>query len=256
MEMDDLFACSSRKTVQSRERWEMFSMNNSVSATGMAVTAKNTSGSLLIGTKVNNQGTLVDPDVASIRAAHSTSVEFDGTVKQLMPSQHSTSNNPSSYITYFSTPGTWSYKIADNANSYASTGSATTLTVLTNHVAVYDLWICIEAGSNAMTNLKANVTIQEDGTSQQIRRATRVIVATGSASEEFYNAHYESGSDSATEAHTTGETVLQSTISGDTLVPVKVYVYIDGEDNAVFTNNALNLTNTTVEIEFSATPAT
>ena len=231
-----------------------FSMNNSVYAEGMKVTARNTSGSLLIGTWTTDQGVQSPPTKESIRAAHTTHVDFGNTVHQVMPVQHSNPSNPSSYIEFFSSPSSWSYKIADNAESYASTTSATTLTSTTfeGYVVVFDLWICIESGSNTMNNLTANVTIDTDNGSQ-IMHATRVVVASESASEEFYNAHTEGTV--ATNAHTTGVTVLRTSITTADLVPVKVYIYIDGEDADVYTNNALNLANTGVRVDFLATPA-
>ena len=228
-------------------------MNNSVTASGMAVTAKNSSGSLLIGTWVSNQGTQDAPTTASLRTAHTTSVNFGGAVEQLMPAQHATISS-GDFISQYNNAGSWSYKIADAANNYASSTGATTLSGLAGYVKVYDLWICIEAGSNTMENLKANVTIQADGTTAEVRHATRVVVATATAAEEYYNVHREGADTTDTEAHSIGTNVLCTTINESTLVPVKVFVYIDGEDNAVFTNNALNLTNTTISIEFVATP--
>ena len=50
----------------------------------------------------------------------------------------------------------------------------------------------------------------------------------------------------------TGSTVLQTAnVTDDAISTVKVYIYWDGQDEDVFTNNIDHLLNTTVEVVFT-----
>ena len=73
------------------------------------------------------------------------------------------------------------------------------------------------------------------------KQAVKVLVATATGFEEF------------SEPGDTGTTVLQALLTDATVMQVKVYVYLDGEDADVFTNGIADLKNTSVEITFTGT---
>ena len=233
-----------------------FSMGNSVTATGIQISAKNESGTLIIGAQTfTNHTADAAPTLTSVQAANMVTVPLNQATYNytdsfaVKPCEHnSTAVNISSLNSF----GNWSYKIADAPDSYASTGSATALTSFNDYVIYYDLYITVAAGSPAMQNLKCNASIQASttGSTQAVRDAVRVLVASDTTSEEFYNAHTESGT--ATAAHTTGETVLAASVTSGALVHLRVYIYLDGEDETIYTNNFLNLAAATIDLSFSA----
>jgi len=230
-----------------------FSMNATVSATGMSIKATNESGSLIIGAQTYTSGSKdTAPSLTSVQAANMTSVDLslaaynytsDFSVK---PCAHKTKTS----LTDYDAVGNWFSKVADAPTSYASKGSETALTAFAGFVVYYDLYVTVAAGSPSMKNLKCNATIQSSGQTDNVTDPVRVLVASTSAAEEFYNAHTE-GTDSVS-AKTTGTEVLASTVTSSSLVHVRVYLYIDGEDASVYTNNANNLKSCTVSLSFVA----
>lgn len=238
-----------------------FAANNSVSATGMKISAKNDTGALIIGATTYGESGPVDPDLTGVQEANLTTINL-GDAKYnytsnfaVKPSQHKAeSGSLKLNISTLNTFGNWSYKIADAPTSYVSSKAATDLTAFTDYVLYYDLWITVATGSPNMQNLKCSAEIQATGDKANVRDAVRVLVASETAAEEFYNAHTSSGS--AVTAHTTGETVLASAIASTALTHVRVYIYIDGEDATVYTNNFSNLKEATVALTFTAENAT
>ena len=103
-----------------------------------------------------------------------------------------------------------------------------------------------------MKDLKCNATIQASET-QAVRDAVRVLVASDAAAEEFYNAHTEGTV--STLAHVEGTTVLADSIVNSALTHVKAYIYIDGEDASIYTNNFTNLKEATISLSFIAAEA-
>lgn len=238
-----------------------FASNASVTASGMKISAKNDTGALIIGGTKYEEGTKQDPSVTSVQAAHLTAINLGDTGYNyttdfaVKPSQHVAGTEEAPLkISTLDTVGNWSYKIANNPASYASSGDATVLTGFSDYVLYYDLWITVATGSPDMKELKCDATITATGDSAHVRDAVRVVVASETAAEEFYNAHTSSGASVA--AHTTGATVLDDTIKSTELTHVRVYIYLDGEDATVYTNNFKNLAEATVSLTFTASDLT
>lgn len=236
----------------STSTYAWFSMNTQVTATGMQISAKNESGSLIIGATTYSGTTATAPTMEGVQTASLTSVNLanaqynytaDFAVK---PSAHA----DKSTIADLDSVANWSYKVADTPSSYASTKTATALTSFAGYVIYYDLYLTVATGSPAMANLKCNATIQASGATDEVRNGVRVLVASDTNAEEFFNAHTESGT--AVDAHTQGSTVLASSITSSTLTHVRVYIYLDGEDASVFTNNFTNLKAATISLSFTA----
>ena len=222
----------------------------------MKISAKNDTGALIIGATTYGDSGPVNPELTGVQEANLTTIDLGATKYNyttnfaVKPSQHT----DASTIATLNTVSNWSYKIADAPTAYSSSGDATNLSSFTDYVLYYDLWITVATGSPDMQNLKCNATIQASGDTANVRDAVRVLVASETASEEFYNAHTSSGS--AVTAHTDGTTVLASTVASTGLTHVRVYIYLDGEDATVYTNNFTNLKEATVALTFTAENAT
>lgn len=230
-----------------------FSMNNSVTATGMSISAKNESGSLIIGATTYTGTTPATPTLTGVQTANLTTVDLSQATYNyttdfaVKPSAHAAKTT----IADLDSVANWSYKTADAPSNYASSAVAgTALTTFSGYVLYYDLYLTVATGSPAMANLKCNATIQASGATDEVRNGVRVLVASDTDAEEFFNTHIESGTN--VDAHTQGTVVLASSITSAALTHIRVYIYLDGEDSTVFTNNFTNLKSATVTLSFTA----
>ena len=253
-----------------------FSMNREVTATGMQITAKSDSVFLLIGSG--------DADTASeIQTAGTitTALTVDANAAQVYPSAHDTITNTAtatatdvsnlhhyvdgssntitvdaynaldasekSNYTAVNQPGTnWYYRIADAVNASASTKQYNYLaTVDSAYVIHKTCYITLAAGSNDAANLKvSNMAIASNntatGTGNDVTFApVKVLITTATAQVEL---------DSST---TSSNTVLASTVTDDAVVQVDIFIYYNGNDTNVFTNNVANLDGATIDLTFS-----
>ena len=254
-----------------------FSMNREVTATGMQITAKSDSVFLLIGSGDNDTA-------GEIQTAGTitTALTVDSTAAQVYPSAHDTvtntseatatnvsklnhyaddAQNPTETITidaYNALPaadqsnwvavnadGTvWYYRIADAVTASASTKQYNYLaTVDSSYVIHKTCYITLAAGSNDATNLKVtNMAITGNGTatgSNQTIAPVKVLITTSEAAIEL---------DSTT---TSSNTALAATVTDDDVVQVDIFIYYNGNDNAVYTNNVANLNGATIDLTFA-----
>ena len=238
-----------------------FSMNNQVTATGINITARNASGNLIIGAQTYTNGVAdVGFNLASVQTAHLTSVNLGDSIYNyttdfaVQPSAHLaySGSNP---ITFFNTLANWERNTADNPSSSVASSSAVPIgSSFDGYVLYYDLYITVEPGSPDMIDLKcSSVTITPSGSgTDQVRNGYRVIVASGSAYDEFYNSHVENGSSATVPEKKTSSVVLASTVTSSDWVPVRVYIYLDGEDASTYTNNFGNLKSAIISLTFNA----
>ena len=229
-----------------------FSMNKSVSASAMQITAKADTTFLLIGQNNDNTATLIRqaPDNTTITLANGSSGNISAT---LYPAELVTaSTNPSADTA----AANWYYAEGTASNNYAakdgttvkfseakrSAAGADTLTIddtdtFGERVLKKTVYVCLEEGSEDASNLRVKLTGMSDNvkTAADGTALTRVVVATSSAAEYFTVA--DVGQDNASGA------VLASTISGDQVVAVDIYVYFTGNEANVDTDHADYIVN-------------
>ena len=213
-----------------------FSMNRLVTATGLEVTVDSNSVYLLIGT-VN--------DINTIQTAGTTTVDFGMTTAQskVFPAAHETIANATAALT----PANWYYQIADVPSASASTKAKNYLTNenFDKYVIHKVCYITVTPGSNPAENLVVDgVTITSNSTATGAANATtiapaKIVIASSTAVVEL---------DSVT---TSSTTVLAATITDQTLVKIDVFLYYDGNNISVYTNNIANLDGAVVDISFA-----
>ena len=221
--------------IMSTATFAWFSMNTTVTATNMSVTAKSDQIFLLI-----EEGTHT---AAEVQTAKLTSDEATTSSAVLLPSAHHGTN--SSGTAYYDDYANWYWHTSDDPGSSAAKGGEVELTINSSALDQYVLYntftITVAKGSNPVRNLKVSnckITTLDGGA-----EAVKVVVATETASEEFGTI----GS-----AGTDGSVILNAGPLSDTeVLIVKVYIYWDGNDADVYTNNILNLKNTSVEVTFT-----
>ena len=206
-----------------------FSMNNRVSATDMTVTAKSDQTFMIIAAG--------ETTAAEAQETNATSVKAQNQNAEILPSAH---KDTVTDITTADTVGNWYYKHSTKPDTFGGAGNETeetALTTFTGYVLVNTFTVTVAKGANAMKDIKVETcTISTNG-----QLAVKALVATATAVEEFSVASKE------------GSTVLQASLTDATVMIVKVYIYLDGTNTHVFTNNIANLKSTTVSVTFTGT---
>lgn len=214
-----------------------FASNTKVDATGMQVTAQSTQAFLLISNKKSN--------AAEIQAENKTSVELTVTADEakLMPAAHEAITkaaeaavDQNKWYTGFS---------ANPTQVNMNTATKTTLSAFDGYVIHKQVWVTVAKNSTPVKDLSVSATIGSVATGT-ITQA-KVLVASSDAAAEL---------SSATTTSTTKLTGATTTITDGTVVALDIYIYIDGNDSAVFTNNFNSLDTATISLSFNAIPAT
>lgn len=224
--------------VSSTYAW--FANNNKVTANGMSVTAKSDVSFLLIKAG--------EADANSVQTSKTTTATGLKTTAELLPTAHENVTKISD-IEANTNSGTdavktnWYYQYAEKPDASAAAAAAEKLKIkdtdFENYVLVNEFSICTAVGSNKMTDLVVSgSTLTTAGD-----KAVKVLVATDSACVEL------------DETTTSSTTPLAAEVNSTNVVKVKVYIYWDGADADVYTNGIADLQNTSVSIDFSATPS-
>ena len=243
-------------------------MNTTVTATGMQITAKSDSVYLLIDQKSaydTREAASAGTGLSGIQnaAASHMRVTLVSENNELYPSawkkfDPAVTNSSGVALGSEKTSGTSGVgaEIADATNWYkamaatvsssaAQANGGQALTAFTEYVKVYEYVLTLAVGSNEVPADKLKVTYTPTMTNvksgaSETMQAVRVLVVCGDRFEEFSS------------SHTTGSVTLNaSAITASSVTNVTVYVYYDGNDSSVYTNNIANLEGATFELAFS-----
>ena len=197
-----------------------FTSNASVSAGTLNVKINSANGNLIIGTA---------NDLTAIQAAKAHTADITlAEAASLNPVALKTDASAETV----STVAAWYYEKATSTD--ASTGDGTQLApgALAGYVATADVYVCTATGTPNLTNLKATVS----GNTAPIK----VAVASATVLDTTPN----------------GTTALAETVTDTALVKVTLYVWYDGTDATVFTDNIANIANGAIGITLTATEPT
>ena len=224
-----------------------FSMNTTVSATNMQITAKSDSVFLLIS---NTNTTASDIQAENATTVAETVAAADAKV---YPSAYENINTAAD----FATVGNWytaaaqqptasTMKADTKASLNADDESDATVHDFSNYVIKKTYYFTLAAGSNAAQNLvvsKVSKTMNNTAHGSAETNAAMKIVVVGTNYVEFANTDNDGDA-----------TVLAASLTDSTVVSVDVYIYFDGNDTSVYTNNVANLEGAQFDLEFSVTP--
>lgn len=203
-----------------------FSMNKTVSATGMEVTAKSNSTYLLIGTKNETYA-----DIQAKTAPANTSVEAlktAGNAGGIYPCAYA-----DTAIAKTDAEGNWveagSWYTANSSSSSNATANVTNYNTINlgqeNYMYTYEMNLTLSADSMAY-NGKVTVALKMTAAgNKQDNSAVRAYVVIGNKDGQFVD------------QTTTSVDFTEVALTNDTVVAVKVYVFIDGTKEAVFSDN-------------------
>ena len=215
-----------------------FSMNDTVTATGMSVTAKADQVFLLIksghaDTATTVQTSALTSDTALTASAVLYPAAHQAAATTIATADATTTSGENTVMT------NWYYRTSSNPADYLGDNPSAELEIKSadfgKYVLVDEFSLTVADGSNAVSNLHVkDCTITTAGD-----QAVKVLVATSSASQEFA-------------ATGSGSTVLRSSnLTSSDVEYVKIYIYWDGNDTDVYTNGIADLQNTSVEITFT-----
>lgn len=238
-----------------------FANNTEVKASGMNVVAKSNDTFLLISADKSIVG--------DIQAQGKTTVDLGMTVAaQLFPAAPAIEDAQVNYLTItgkdvdggqITVPGVkienaataaavtnWYTAKAEKASEYTmKDGSARQLKAFDGYVEHKTLHMTVAKGADGANNLKVTPKFTQNDTGNDID-AVKVLLVT---------------SDGACKVLKNGDTDIDikgnnTKLTDGTVLTVDLYIYVDGDDDAVYTNNKANLKGATIKLNFSVEVAT
>ena len=211
-----------------------FSMNEEVVVEGLEITVDSNSIYLIVGTENN---------LTAVQTAGETSLDFGMTFAEskVFPSAHETLANASDANTY----GNWYYQFGDSPSASTSTKAKNYLTAnnFDSYVIHKVCYLTVTVGSNPAENLVVSGVTITSNSSATGNNATltpvKIVIASSTAVVELDS------------TNTSSNTVLVDTITDQALVAIDIFLYYNGNDASVYTNNVANLDGAEIEIEFS-----
>lgn len=212
-----------------------FSMNQTVEVIGMQISAKSDSTFLIIG-DVNDLNAVQTNNAVTIPMTVETNLK-------VYPSAHDELTNAADAANV----GNWYFETAatpDASTAKDGTKNALTAENFAKYVIKKTVYVTLAKGSNQATNLKVNnfaLTQRTDenlsGTSKT-HSPVKVVIASSSKAIEFDS------------TNTTSNEVLAATVTDQALIALDIYIYYNGADTNVFTNNIANLAGATITLSF------
>lgn len=203
-----------------------FSMNTTVTATGLSVTAKSNAAYLLISDAENKNGSNTESLSETVAASYAnTETNADKKVYPVTFFSNATAETAIGNIKLSETQNyseaTWiganKWFTANNSNSGNANDSVKNVVLVTegttNYMLEYNVWLTLSKDSEAVNNQKVKVTLK----SHTGDAAAKAVVVIGTD-------HFALGADNAE-----GTTTNAVALTNSTTVKVTVYVYIDGE---------------------------
>ena len=250
-----------------------FAMNRTVTATGLEITVTSDYVFLIIGTGDNDTASEIQAlnsdtvdlsasgsvlpcahdSITNTTGATSTSISnikqyeliSDTTQKISIDAYNELESEDKALYQAENANGTnWYHQVADTVTSSNSTKAKHYLETLdTDYIIHQTCYITLAVGSEDAENLVVSkVNLVSNGTataSPSTFAPVKVLITTSTAAVEL---------DSAT---TSSNTVIASTVTSSDVVQVDIFVYYNGNDTNVFTNNKAKLDGATISIEFS-----
>ena len=224
-----------------------FSLNTTVKATDMQVTAKSNNTYLLIS---STKGSASDIQTENSTTAALTVNEAEAKVFPCAPYVNDDTNHPNtcSKITDDATAkvaGNWytANALASNAAAINSS-SAKSLTTLDGYVIVKTVYLTVAKGANAANGLTVTPTFTQKDGGEDITAARALITTSDGGFAVLKNTN------NATKVDIKGS---NTALTDGTVLTVNIYIYYDGNDTTVFTNNKEKLKGADLELQFDVT---
>ena len=241
----------------STSTYAWFSMNTQVTASGMQVIAKTDETFLLISSTNTTAGAIQTEDEISVDFAmdlassqlYASSPCLSAEQAALLPATtgfkvgetaiETAGAQVNSEATANVVTNWYTAKAADAAHSTMKEGSARQLTTFTGYVVKKTVYLTVAAGANPAHNLSVTPTFTQRTGGSDIA-ACKVLVTTDDGAFVVLNS-------------ASGKTDIKGSntaITSSTVRVVNIYIYYDGTESVVYTNNANNLKGATIGLSF------
>ncbi len=214
--------------LMSTSSFAWFSMNKEVKVTGMQVNAISDSAYLLVSTKADATIDTIRTDAAKEAAATTA-------VADLKPIAPKATTDAAAGLA-----SNWYYEEALAPDASTGDGTKRDIDTLDGYVYVQKVYVGLAEGSREVTNLVITDLAITNATGGKVNEAVTVLVTSNAGTGIE---HVNKKGDKSVAGN-----VLAASISGDTVVELSVYIYIDGANETVYTENADNLAGATVSM--------
>ena len=248
----------------STSTYAWFSMNTKVTATGMQVVAKTDDTFLLISSTnttadaiqtenaITTALTVSDNDAklyasapctteAQVTALNTAGLKVDGTDIATDAVQVNTPATAAAVTNWYTA------KAAANNAAAVKTGTERQLKEFTGYVIQRTVYLTVAVGANPAENLTVTPTFAQKGNGDDLT-AAKVIVTTSDGGFKVLSSANNGVAQDIKGSNTA--------LTDSTVLTVNIYIYYDGNDSKVFTNNAANLTGATISLAFDVTAKT
>ncbi len=248
-----MLTVSAAMLVSSTFAW--FSMNKTVSAQTMSISAKSDGTYLMIGTGDNDTA----DEIQAQATTNSVDIGTSGVFTALVPSTpavaddltaHATELTGASAVTNLATAEVysnwWTANSSDPNNATTNTINVKKLTTFDGFVIKKTVYLTVADGSNEADTLtiKPTFTAQSDASGKTFQ-GIKVLVVTDDGVMTTLTST-QSGSAISIQG--------SNNITSTGVRQVDLYIYYDGKDSTVKTSNYANLTGADVEFEFAVEP--
>lgn len=218
-----------------------FSMNADVTVTGLQVTAKTDQPYLIIGTGEND--TLAELQALPKKTpaeGDTVALDVSDVDAKVKPVAHETLADAAAAAT----AGNWYYYYAEKTSAPGHGANAkNTLDNVAGYVITRTVYMTIVKDTPQLSDIEAMVKITaKDGKTID---AARVLLA-------VFNDTADKGTEEFDKAKTASTSLKTGVVTDATVVKVIIYIYIDGADASIYTDNAANLGAAKIDITFTA----
>ncbi len=222
-----------------------FSMNKTVSATGMQITAKTSSTFLLIGSGTNDTASEIQALVGSASGDNglTTDINVPNAEASVLPAAHetiATATAAAAYANWYTGAGT----APDNGALVNATKTVLTDSTFASYVIKRTVYLTVAVGGTTTGDIKVALDsmTQIDGTGASLTHdPVSIVVACGDTVLEFNKAN-----------SWTNTNALTTAVASTAVKTVDIYIYYDGNNSAVTTNNFANLSGASFNLKFTA----
>lgn len=253
-----MLALSASMLATSTYAW--FSMNKTVTVNSMQITAKSNNAYLLIGTDANDTASEIQGIDPIARTIALTVADSDSAKYPSKPKESSEIGTGKLFETgtpvtdYASAASQANWYTAQNDNPAASTDSVKNQISLTSenfgdYVIKKTVYLTLAEGSNDANTLTVTPTIAlKSGETGTDISAVKVLVVT----DDNNIVTLTSSTSGAQSLHA----VTDTTLTDSDVVTVDIYIYYDGSEAAVTTNDIADLAAATISLNFDVEPIT
>ena len=212
-----------------------FTMNKTVTVDGMQLNVKADSTYLIVGT---------DSSAATLQGTNAKDITLSNAALTVFPSAHNAITNTSDASANANSVMTnWYYKYADLPTASTATESARTIATTdfeTDYVLHKTVYVTLAAGSDDAENLRCTGATFTSADSGKFNDAVTVLVTSSAGVDEA----------SAGGTRMAGNE-LAATVTDQSTVQIDIWVYYDGNDASVYTNNKANLDDAELTLTFA-----